>query len=385
MNNTKKAGEHRSMFVRAAAVIIAICLVAALALPAFAADATDRTDVPYTYTIRIFPGNIGTIDNGTDDKTKPVVITGIEAGYDWKQDDYEKYLSLVKLKPEYEKDYKKTGIRESGKDNNTRNKGFIVDRDYDLVVCYGIPGNEIKYTVHYLEVGSNRVLHEPDEYYGNIDEKPVVSYRHIENYTPQYRNLTGTLKSGSANDWTFYYVSNEAQENYTVTRTETSTVTDGGTTTINAGGAAAGGAAAGGAAAGGAAAGGAAAGGAAAGGAAAGGAAAGGAAAGGVAAGGAAAGGAGAEGGTAVANAGNQGPQEIVDLDEQQTPLAEYEGGEAGETENSELEGEGSVRAQGMSTGAKVAVGALIIAILAGAGWFLFKRFADDDDDEDEK
>ena len=76
-----------------------------------------------------------------------------------------------------------------------------------------------------------------------------------------------------------------------------------------------------------------------------------------------------------MANAGNQGPQEIVDLDEQQTPLAEYEGGEAGQGENPELEGEGNVRAQGMSTGAKVAVGALIVAILAGAGWFLFKRF----------
>ena len=345
MKHTIKAGGHRSMFVRAAAVIIAICLVAALALPAFAADTSGRVDDPYTYTVRIFPGNKGTIDKGTD----PIVITGVVPGYDWNQDDYEKYTALAEV-PENSK-YKVTGIRESGKDNNTRNRAFVVDRDYDLVVCYGIPGTEIKYTVHYLEVGSNRVLHEPDEYYGNIGEKPVVSYRHIENYTPQYRNLTGTLESGSANDWTFYYVSNEAQENYTVTRTETSTVTDGGTTTINAGGAA-GGAAAGGAA-------------------------------GGVAAGGgAAAGGAGAEGGTAVANAGNQGPQEIVDLDEQQTPLAEYEGGEAGETENPELEGEGNVRAQGMSTGAKVAVGALIIAILAGAGWFLFRRFADDDDEE---
>ena len=372
MKHTIKAGGHRSMFVRVAAVIIAICLVAALALPTFAADTSGRVDDPYTYTVRIFPGNKGTIDKGTD----PIVITGVVPGYDWNQDDYEKYTALAEV-PENSK-YKVTGIRESGKDNNTRNRAFVVDRDYDLVVCYGIPGNEIKYTVHYLEVGSNRVLHEPDEYYGNIGEKPVVSYRHIENYTPQYRNLTGTLESGSANDWTFYYVSNEAQENYTVTRTETSTVTDGGTTTINAGGAAGGGAAAGGAAAGGAAAGGAAAGGAAAGGAAAGGAAAGGVAAGG----GAAAGGAGAEGGTAVANAGNQGPQEIVDLDEQQTPLAEYEGGEAGEAQNPELEGEGNVRAQGMSTGAKVAIGALIIAILAGAGWFLFRRFADDDDEE---
>lgn len=383
MKHTIKAGEHRSMFVRAAAVVIAICLAAALALPAFAADPSGRTDEPYTYTIRIFPGNKGTVDNGTD----PIVITGVKAGYEWTQNDYEKYTARAQV-PENSK-YKVTGIRESGKDNNTRNRAFTVDRDYDLVVCYGIPGSEIKYTVHYLEYGNNTVLHEPDEYYGNIGEKPVVSYRHIENYTPQYLNLTGTLESGSANEWTFYYVPNEAQENYTVTRTETNTVTDGGTTTTNAGGAAAGGAAAGGAAAGGAAAGGAAAGGAAAGGAAAGGAAAGGAAAGGaaggVAAGGAAAGGAGAEGGTAVANAGNQGPQEIVDLDEQQTPLAEYEGGEAGQGENPELEGEGNVRAQGMSTGAKVAVGALIVAILAGAGWFLFKRFADDDDDGDEK
>lgn len=89
-------------------------------------------------------------------------------------------------------------------------------------------------------------------------------------------------------------------------------------------------------------------------------------------------------------NTPQNGPQEIVDVDEQQTPLAEYEPGEgagAGQTgQAANPETEGVVRASGMSTAAKIALGVLIVAILAGAGWFLFRRFAsEDEEDEDEE
>ena len=52
--------ERKNLLVRAGAVLIAVCMVAALALPAFAADTSG--DDTYTYTVRIFAGDKGTVD-----------------------------------------------------------------------------------------------------------------------------------------------------------------------------------------------------------------------------------------------------------------------------------------------------------------------------------
>ena len=206
MRMRKRSG--KSTFVRVAAVVIALCMVAALALPAFAAESSAAAqDDPYTYTVRIFPGDKGTIDDSTD----PFIKKEVAPGYQWSRSDFD-YRYQAKSKTEK---YSVTGMRESGKDNNTNRLyaggAFTVDRDIDLVISYGIRGSEVAYTVRYLEYGTNAVLHEPETFYGNVGEKPVVSYLHVEGYTPQYRNLTGTLDAdASKNKWTFYYVKNEA-------------------------------------------------------------------------------------------------------------------------------------------------------------------------------
>ena len=51
--------------MRIGAVLIVICMIAALALPAFAADPSAE-DKPYSYTVRIFPGDKGTINGSKD-------------------------------------------------------------------------------------------------------------------------------------------------------------------------------------------------------------------------------------------------------------------------------------------------------------------------------
>ena len=66
-----RSSGRRTLFVKAAAVFIALCMIAALALPAFAADTAAASSDSYTYTVRIFPGDKGTID-GKDD---PLVVT----------------------------------------------------------------------------------------------------------------------------------------------------------------------------------------------------------------------------------------------------------------------------------------------------------------------
>ncbi|MDO5134300.1 MAG: hypothetical protein Q4D81_15175, partial [Eubacteriales bacterium] len=216
----RSRSQRRTFFVRAAAILIALCLIAALALPALAAESAESEEPEtasqedtYTYTVRIFPGVQGTI-NGSEE---PFIRTNIQPGYQWSRDDFD-YRTQAASKTDK---YYVTGMRESGKDNNTREQvdalikggAFTVDRDIDLVISYGMKGTEVAYTVHYKELGTDKDLpapeghSNPETFYGNIGEKPVVSYLYISGYIPQYKNLTGTLDSdASKNEWTFYYV-----------------------------------------------------------------------------------------------------------------------------------------------------------------------------------
>ena len=204
-----KNKERRNLFMRVGAVLIVICMIAALALPALAADTSEDTsadtssDTPYSYTVRIFPGDKGTI-NGKKDP----IVRVVEPEYKWSSSDFD-----------YEKDaasdtdkYYVRGIREAGRDNNTTNNdliypAFTVNRDIDIVVAYGIKGSDVTYKINYVEYGTNKQLLEPRTYHGNIGDKPVVAYLYIDGYVPQYENVTGTLDADSTkNEWTFYYI-----------------------------------------------------------------------------------------------------------------------------------------------------------------------------------
>ena len=480
-NRVRRSGAvGRSLVVKIGAVLLALCMVAVLALPAFAAEGSASVDDGYTYTVRIFPGDKGTIDGSEN----PFIRKEVPPGYEWSRSDFD---VQTQAKSKLEK-YRVTGMRESGKDNNTNKSysggGFTVDKDIDLVVSYGMKGSEVAYSIEYLEYGTESKLtveghKNPETFYGNVGEKPVVSYLHVDGYTPQYRNLTKTLSDNAAdNVFKFYYVKNqtsgggggsgegEALETEgesseiegggetttggeTATGTETTTTTTGGNTTTTTGGTTTtrtvtttpatttrttttttGGTTTGGTTTGGTGTAGTGTAGTGTAGTGTAGTAAGGTGTAGTAAGGTGTGTAGTGTGTAgtgtgtnaggttaanndngtgtqVANAGNgtvntqqNGPQEIVDLDEQQTPLAEYNcnstgtaSGDTNTTESSSTEPEtpavnseteGVVRAQGMSTPAKVLLALAIILALGGAGWFFFRRFAMDADDEDE-
>ena len=203
-----KNKERRNLFMRVGAVLIVICMVAALALPALAADTSEDTpadtssDAAYSYTVRVFPGDKGTVDGKKD----PIVRV-VEPGYEWNGSDFDYGERAASDTDKY---YVR-GIREAGRDNNTTNNlinpSFTVDRDIDLVVAYGVKGSDVTYKINYLEYGSNKKLLEPQTYHGNIGDKPVVAYLYIDGYVPQYKNVTGTLDADSAkNEWTFYYI-----------------------------------------------------------------------------------------------------------------------------------------------------------------------------------
>ena len=203
-----KNKERRNLFMRVGAVLIVICMIAALALPALAADTSADTpadtssDATYSYTVRIFPGDKGTIDGKKD----PIVKV-VEPGYEWSGSDFDYGQRAASDTDKY---YVR-GIREAGRDNNTTNNlinpSFTVDRDIDLVVAYGVKGSDVTYKINYLEYGTNKKLIDPRTYHGNIGDKPVVAYLYIDGYVPQYKNVTGTLDADSTkNEWTFYYI-----------------------------------------------------------------------------------------------------------------------------------------------------------------------------------
>lgn len=352
MANTMK----RAVF--ALALALAAGLMFATALPA-TAHAKKGDD--YTYTVRVWAGNEGTVD-GKDTYSE---IKDIEYGTEMKLSD------SFAVKVANDKYYHK-GFRLSGTDNQNDDgssnlrESIVVTEDLDFVVSYGVKGKMVDYTLHYLEQGTNKVLAQPSTRQGVIGDKPVVAFEYVSGYRPLYRNLTGTLKDGK-NDWTFYYVplatgETESGTTTTTTRTTTTTTTGGTTGGTTTGGTAAGGTAAGGTAAGGTAAGG---------------------TAGGTAAGDNAAGG-NAQGGTAADTQTPPATEEIADVD---NPLADGTPGANGTgdstTGNSDnTTGDNSQSPSGQSSSAPAGppyglifgIALVLVAIVGGIMYYLRSR-----------
>lgn len=176
--------------------LLLFLLVLTCLLPVTALAAND----PYTYTVRVFAGNMGTI--GGED----VVVSQIV--YDEEAKSYPAWsFDISSVQVTNDKYYVK-GIRESGKDNDTVAPPYIdeVSQDMDFVVAYGVKGDEVAYTVRFVRDSNGTQLADPVTYYGNIGDKPVVACKHIPGFYPRYYNITGTLKENAAeNEFVFRY------------------------------------------------------------------------------------------------------------------------------------------------------------------------------------
>ena len=317
------------------APFLGICMTMAFSLTAMAED--------YTYTVTLSTGNMGTV-NGEDKITVEGIRSGAEVTFD---------VSQVQVTDER---YYVKGVRLSGRDNadaqNLVSPTFTVDGDADYVVAYGIRGDMVAYTVNYQDADGNE-LAPSQQFYGNVGDKPVVAYRYIDGYIPQAAALTKTLSSNEAeNVFTFVY---EEGESGTVVETPG---TPGGVTTVvetvivteGTGAAAGTGTAAGAGTAGT------------------------GAAGAGTAGAGAGAAGAGtgaagtAEGGDTTTIEGEDVPQgdggNVVDLDEEDTPLGNIDVDESGADSDS---------GSGFPLAGSIAVGVIAVAILAALIVFLVK------------
>lgn len=173
----------------------------------------------YTYTVTFYAGNRGiftgvdglsVVSTGEvqiDHQEDKVVVGGLKAG-DMVSFDLQQGAVSVGDDGKY---YVK-GVRLSGRDNDTVDKSaFYVDSDEDYVVAYGIKGNMVGYTVRYQDEDGNE-LAPSRSFYGNVGDKPVVAYLYVENYTPQALALTKTLSSNEAeNVFTFVYRPGETE------------------------------------------------------------------------------------------------------------------------------------------------------------------------------
>lgn len=90
------------------------------------------------------------------------------------------------------------GIAQAGREESEAVQGtFKVDGNRDFVAAYGIKGDMVVYTVNYLDADGNTLL-PSDTYYGNPRERQYVSSRYVDGYNPQAYNLVKTLSPNEA-------------------------------------------------------------------------------------------------------------------------------------------------------------------------------------------
>ncbi len=193
-----------------------------------AADGEDEKgpSEPYTYSITFYAGNQGAFA-GTDGITvlengsaagagiekvmredgSAITVKGLKAGDQVTFNDIQSQGdgAPVTFKEE-DSQYYVRGLRKGGYDNDTvSSPSFTVEQDQDYVVAYGIKGEMVSYVIHYQDT-DGKTLAPSRTYYGNVGDRPVVAFLYIEGYEPQAYNLTKELSKNEAeNVFTFVY------------------------------------------------------------------------------------------------------------------------------------------------------------------------------------
>ena len=165
----------------------------------------------YGYKVTLYTGNKGSMQGSTSLDVQ--VEKGQQVSFD-----------LTKIELEKESPYYIKGIRLSGHDSidTLAPTTFNVESDQEYVVVYGVKGQQVAYTIRYVDHQGKELLPQ-DTFYGNVGDKPVVAYKYIEGYLPQTTAFTKTL-SDNEKDNVFTFVYNNVSDN-TTTATTTNTVT----------------------------------------------------------------------------------------------------------------------------------------------------------------
>lgn len=183
-----------------------------LSVMMFCQTAFAEEDTDYTYTIKVYAGNakIGkltgggvTVASGSGASIQYngdcVVVSGLKFGDII-------YINAQDAAEVVDSRYYVRGITQAGREESEKTEGtFRVEGDRDYVAAYGIKGDMVAYTVQYVDADGNELL-ATDTYYGNPGERQYVSSRYVDGYMPQAFNLVKTLSTNEAeNVFTFRY------------------------------------------------------------------------------------------------------------------------------------------------------------------------------------
>lgn len=185
----------------------------------------DKGDA-YGYTVTFYAGQQGHFGSSASNKT---ITKKCAAGQTIS-------ISLEDLDFHIDnQEYYAKGLRKTGHDNDEWSEiksGVItVDEDMSFEVAYGLAGGMVAYTINYVSAKGGKSLHESDTYYGMVGDKPVVSYKYVENYLPDAYNKGKTLSEDeSQNVYTFTYTyTGKGNPNQTDDGNETAAANNNGT------------------------------------------------------------------------------------------------------------------------------------------------------------
>ena len=169
-----------------------ICTVLVLALALMLALPSMAANEPYTYTVRVYPGNAGQASSG-----EHLEMTGIAAGTRvtiGMPDNESLSFGGGTISLQEGSKYFIRGVKVSGQDELAA-LSFKVDKDMDFVAAYGMKGTEVTYTVNFVVQATGQVLGSAT-YYGVVGDKPVTAAQFFDGYRPLAMNITGTLTEG---------------------------------------------------------------------------------------------------------------------------------------------------------------------------------------------
>lgn len=198
-----------------AGLLAAAVLLAALTLPAFADD-TLQDPAPnngYTYTVTLSAGSHGSFtqtdaasSGSTASSSNVYTLSGLKPGDQVNLSEQIEQLDAALASANSK--YYVRGIRLSGREELVAQSFFVkedMQKDADYVVAYGIRGNMKDCTINYLDTAGNplaasRVLR------ANVGDKPLVPYAYIEGYEPNAYNITKTIsENDEENVFNFIY------------------------------------------------------------------------------------------------------------------------------------------------------------------------------------
>lgn len=188
--------KHAAPVLTALILALLMCLGLGAATAVYGAEGTDSGT--YTYRVTIYAGQQGTFQTGKvwkkDLKAGESISISLEdLGFTLKDDKY--YVRGFRVTG-HDND-ETTGIQRLQIDN--------IDTDVAYELAYGIRGAMVEYTVNYVDA-DGKELRASDTYHGMPGDKPVVSYRYVEGYTPNAYNQGKTLvENAEENVFTFVY------------------------------------------------------------------------------------------------------------------------------------------------------------------------------------